>query len=66
LLSVILLGTYISLQQQQQDKSTNWSNMLKSQVICNSSNIAILDAAKYYAKGIGLICSSFNLNRNYF
>jgi hypothetical protein len=63
LLSVILLGTYISLQQQQQDKSTNWSN---TRVICNSSNIAILDAAKYYAKGIGLICSSFNLNRNYF
>jgi hypothetical protein len=52
LLTIISLGSYISLQQQQQQvKSTNWSNTLKSQVVCDSSNIAILDAAKYYAKG---------------
>jgi hypothetical protein len=37
---------------QQQDKYTFWSNTPKSQVLDSSSGIAILDAAKYYAKGI--------------
>ena len=63
LLTVISLGSYISLQQV---KSTNWSNTLKSQAICDSSNIAILDAAKYYAKGIKLLCLSVNFKKEEF
>ena len=63
LLTVISLGSYISLQQV---KSTNWSNMLKSQAICDSSNIAILDAAKYYAKGIKLLCLSVHFKKEEF
>ena len=63
LLTVISLGSYISLQQV---KSTNWSNTLKSQAICDSSNIAILDAAKYYAKGIKLLCLSVHFKKEEF
>jgi len=63
LLTVISLGSYISLQQV---KSTNWSNTLKSQAICNSSNIAVFDAAKYYAKGIKLLCLSVHFKKEEF
>ena len=63
LLTVISLGSYISLQQV---KSTNWSNTLKSQAVCNSSNIAVFDAAKYYAKGIKLLCLSVHFKKEEF
>jgi len=63
LLTVISLGSYISLQQV---KSTNWSNTLKSQAICDSSNIAVFDAAKYYAKGIKLLCLSVHFKKEEF
>jgi len=66
LLTVTSIGSYISLQQQQQVKSTNWSNTLKSQAVCNSSNIAVFDAAKYYAKGIKLLCYQLTLKRKNF
>ena len=66
LLTVTSIGSYISLQQQQQVKSTNWSNTLKSQAVCNSSNIAVFDAAKYYAKGIKLLCLSVHFKKEEF
>ena len=66
LLTVTSIGSYISLQKQQQVKSTNWSNTLKSQAVCNSSNIAVFDAAKYYAKGIKLLCLSVHFKKEEF
>jgi hypothetical protein len=50
--STVFLGSFIGRQQQQQDKYTFWSNKPKSQVLVSSAGFAILDAAKYYAKGI--------------
>lgn len=59
----LLLGSFIS-KQQQQAKFTKWSNTASFQFIHNSTDTTILDAAKFYAKGILLHLLFQNTQKN--